>query len=82
MLSVTVMTAMPAEKLRLAQKGRLNAGADADLVIFDPERVADQATFEEPTLPPVGIDYVFLGGRLAARDGKIVQGDLGRSVRG
>ena len=57
-------------------------GADADLVIFDPERVADQATFEEPTLPPVGIDYVFLGGRLAARDGKIVQGDLGRSVRG
>ena len=75
------MTAMPAEKLGLAAKGRLNVGADADVVIFDPETVTDCASFTEPTLPPKGIEYVFIGGELAARDGVILRADLGRSVR-
>lgn len=79
--AINRMTAMPAEKLGLTNKGRLNVGADADVVIFDPETVCDCASFTDPTLPPKGIDYVLIGGELAAKDGTVVCGDLGRSVR-
>ena len=79
--AVRMMTAMPAEKLGLAQKGGLQVGADADVVIFDPERVRDRATFDQPTLPGEGIESVFLGGELAAKDCRVVRGDLGRAVR-
>ena len=74
-------TIMPAEKLGLKGKGRLTPGADADVIVFDPEKIADCATFMEPTLPPVGIDGVWIGGQLAAKDCRIVNGRLGRSVR-
>ena len=79
--AVRMMTAMPADKLGLTRKGSLQVGADGDVVIFDPERVQDHATFDRPTTPGEGIDYVFLGGELAARDCRVVRGDLGRSVR-
>lgn len=79
--AINRMTAMPAQKLGLANKGRLNVGADADVVIFDMETVCDGATFTDPTLPPKGIAYVLIGGEIAARDGVIVRGDLGRSIR-
>ena len=51
------------------------------MVIFDPERVRDRATFDQPTLPGEGIESVFLGGELAAKDCRVVRGDLGRAVR-
>ncbi len=79
--AINRMTAMPADKLGLGTKGRLNAGADADIVIFDPERIQDRATFSEPLLPPVGIDYILIGGEIAAENGKILHHHLGRSVR-
>ena len=63
--------------MNLAQQ----SGIDADVVIFDPETVCDCASFTEPTLPPKGIEYVLIGGELAAMDGTVVCGDLGRSVR-
>ena len=79
--AVRMATIMPAEKLGLKSKGRLTPGADADVIVFAPEKIADRATFMEPTLPPVGIDGVWIGGRLAAKDCRIVNGSLGRSVR-
>lgn len=79
--AVRMATVMPAEKLGLKSKGRLTPRADADVIVFDPEKIADRATFMEPTLPPVGIDGVWIGGRLAAKDCRIVNGSLGRSVR-
>lgn len=78
---IAKMTAQPAERLGLSSKGRLNVGADADIVIFDPARIQDSATFDEPMLAPTGIDYVFIGGEIAAKDCRIVRTDLGRSVR-
>ena len=79
--AINKMTAMPANRLGLKSKGRLNVGADADIVVFDPERINDGATFSSPVLPPVGIDYVLIGGEIAAKDCRIVNGRLGTSVR-
>lgn len=79
--AIDKMTAMPAKRLGLTQKGRLNVGADADVVIFDPNTVEDKATFLEPTLPPVGIEYVLMNGEIAMRNGRILHRDLGRALR-
>ncbi len=75
------MTSMPAERLGLARKGNLKTGSDADIVIFNYATICDKATFEQPALPPEGIDYVLIGGKTAVKDGKIADEHLGRSVR-
>ena len=74
-------TAMPAQRLGLANKGRLNVGADADITIFDYEKIRDGATFSEPALPPTGIDYVLIGGEVAAKDCRIVKANCGKAIR-
>lgn len=76
------MTALPAQKLGLSpKKGTLGKGADADVVIFDPEKLADRATFDDPTAAPEGIDYVLIGGEVAMDHGELVNAALGRAVR-
>ena len=76
------MTVLPARQLGLKAKGHLSAGADADVLIFDPETVNDRATFAEPLTPPAGIAWVLLGGKPVLRDGLILDRRAGRSVRG
>lgn len=56
------MTGFPAMRFGLADRGLLRKGMAADLVIFDPQTVQARATFEQPRLPPTGIEYVFVNG--------------------
>lgn len=79
--AVKKMTELPAKRLKLTNKGHLGVGADADVTIFDFEAVQDRATFETPALPPVGIDYVFIGGELVLKDGRILKDSWGKAVR-
>ncbi|MEM7271889.1 MAG: amidohydrolase family protein [Actinomycetota bacterium] len=55
----------------MAAKGRVQRGADADLVVFDPRTIGDRATVEEPAAPSVGIDHVLVAGQLALHDGQV-----------
>ena len=81
-------TLVPAEILRdlapdMARKGRIQVGADADLVVFDPETITDRASYDEPTLTSVGIHHVFVAGVPVVRDGTLlVDARPGRPVRG
>ena len=76
------MTVLPAAQLGLGNKGRLSEGADADVVIFDPEQICDRATFTDPLTPPAGIGRVLIGGKPVLRDGEILDRRAGKAVRG
>jgi N-acyl-D-amino-acid deacylase len=62
--AVRKMSALPAARLGLKDRGTLAAGMAADLVLFDPEKVRDNATYEQPKQYPSGIPYVFVNGIL------------------
>jgi N-acyl-D-amino-acid deacylase len=68
--AVHKMTGLPAKRLRLRDRGVIRVGAKADLVVFDPRRVADQATYEEPHRYPVGIEHVIVNGSIVVKDGE------------
>jgi N-acyl-D-amino-acid deacylase len=67
--AVRKMTGMAAERFGLAGRGVVREGAHADLVVFDPERIADAATYTEPLLPPHGLRAVVVAGEVVVRDG-------------
>ena len=79
--AVEMITATPANRLHLTNKGRLNVGADADITIFDYDTIADGATFAQPNLPPQGIEYVLLGGEVVLEKGTILKDNCGKAVR-
>ncbi len=64
------MTLMPARRVRLKDRGHLTAAAFADIVVFDPDTVADTATFEAPHRYPTGIVHVMVNGEFVLRDGE------------
>lgn len=70
--AVRKMTGLPAERFGLPDRGALAAGKRADVVVFDPATVLDRATYEEPLLPPVGVQAVIVNGRIAVRDGSVM----------
>jgi dihydroorotase/N-acyl-D-amino-acid deacylase len=79
--AVRKMTSLPADRLDLQDRGRLVAGAFADVVVFDPLTVADRATFEEPHQYPVGIRHVLINGMAAVEDGAFIDARAGRVLR-
>ena len=79
--AVRKMTSLPAEQFGLTGRGVLAPGAFADLVIFDPDTIADQATFEQPTTPASGIDLVYVNGRCIWKDGVSTGARPGKAIR-
>jgi N-acyl-D-amino-acid deacylase len=75
------MTGLSAERFGLEDRGRLRAGAFADLVLFDPAAIADVATYADPHHPPVGIARVFVNGTEVVRDGAHTGARPGRALR-
>ncbi|MPZ98036.1 MAG: amidohydrolase family protein [Dehalococcoidia bacterium] len=74
------VTQAPARRFGLDGRGEVRAGMRADLVIFDAERITDLATFDDPRVPPAGVPYVVVNGRMAV-DGERCTGVLaGESV--
>ncbi len=64
------MTSMPAEKLGLKGRGKIQKNYFADITIFDPQTIIDKATFSEPHQYPAGIEYVLVSGQLTIDKGK------------
>ncbi|TKJ32776.1 N-acyl-D-amino-acid deacylase [bacterium (candidate division B38) B3_B38] len=68
--AIRKMTSLPAQTLRLVDRGGLRVGAYADITIFDPQRVIDKATWENPHQYPEGIAYVIVNGKVVISRGK------------
>lgn len=79
--AVRKFTSVPADRAKLAGRGRIAVGAFADIVVFDADRIADSATFERPFQYPVGMHLVIVNGRVALRDGHRTPDHAGRVLR-
>jgi N-acyl-D-amino-acid deacylase len=79
--AVRKMTGLPAETYGLARKGRIVPGCDADLVLFDAERICDHADYAAPLTPNEGIEEVYVNGALAVLHGKATGVRNGRTLR-
>jgi dihydroorotase/N-acyl-D-amino-acid deacylase len=80
--AVRKMTALAAQRVGLSDRGLLRSGMAADITVFDPATVADQATFEQPHQPSVGFAYVFVNGQKVLDHGKLTAARPGRGLRG
>jgi N-acyl-D-amino-acid deacylase len=76
------LTSLPAENLKLRSRGRLKSGYYADIVVFDPETIADHATFAKPHQYATGMVHVFVNGTQVLKDGRHTGAKPGRVVRG
>ena len=80
--AVHKMTGRPAARVGLSDRGVIRAGAFADITVFDPARVRDLATFEQPNQYPEGIPYVVVNGQVEVDGGKRTHVNAGRPLRG
>jgi len=82
------ITLMPAQRLEeiapgMRNKGRIRSGADADITIFDPGQITDQASYDEPARYSKGINYVIVNGTIVVENGRLLEGKFpGKAVRG
>lgn len=80
--AVHKLSALPCQHLKIAKRGQLKPGYFADLVLFDPQQIADKATFEQPHQYAVGVSHVFVNGVQVLKDGEATGKAAGRFVKG
>jgi N-acyl-D-amino-acid deacylase len=76
------LTNLPARNFKLRERGCLETGCHADIVVFDPATIADHATFEQPQQFATGVVHVFVNGVQVIRDGEHTGAKPGQVVRG
>ncbi len=80
--AVRKMTSLPAQVLRMSDRGLLREGCWADVVVFDPDRVADRATFENPKQYAAGVEWVIVNGAVVIEQGQHTGARPGRALLG
>jgi N-acyl-D-amino-acid deacylase len=80
--AVRKMTSQAADRANLEKRGILRPGMKADIVVFDPEKIRDLATFENPNQFSLGIIDVIVNGVPVMRDGVLTDALPGRAIRG
>ena len=80
--AIRKFSALPAQRMRLTDRGVLKAGMWADVVIFDPGTVKDRATFDNPNQLSQGMDYVLVNGVPVLDQGKMTGALPGKVLRG
>ena len=80
--AVKRITSEPAEFFGLWDRGKLAAGMAADITIFDPANIIDEATYAEPTKLSQGVDYVIINGQVEFDHGTLTAAKAGRPLRG
>jgi N-acyl-D-aspartate/D-glutamate deacylase len=79
--AIRKMTSFPAARFKLADRGLIRPGFKADVVLFDPARIIDRATFRDPQLVADGVKRVFVNGIEVWNDGKVTGERPGRALR-
>jgi N-acyl-D-amino-acid deacylase len=79
--AIRKMTSLPAATIGLTDRGRVEPGFVADLLVFDPTTVTDNATWDRPAALATGIQSVLLGGQFAIDGGRLANLRLGRVIR-
>lgn len=79
--AIRKMTSLPAQKLRLTDRGVIAEGKIADIVIFNPSTVKEKSTYLNPHERPEGIEYLLIGGSLVIERGELVDTQMGRVLR-
>ena len=78
--AVRKMTSLPARRMGLSDRGLLRPGMAADVVVFDPEKIRDVATFEEPNVYSEGVEHVVVNGRIVLDGGRMTGERPGRPL--
>ena len=76
------MTNLPATNLGLTERGQLKEGYFADVVVFDPDTIADKATYDKPHQYAVGVKHVFVNGVQVLKDGEHTGAKPGKALWG
>ena len=80
--AIRKLTSLPAGNLRIRDRGQLTTGYFADVVVFDPDKIQDHATYEDPHQYATGMVHVWVNGTQVLRDGEHTGATPGRVVRG